>query len=170
MTLVKNIFDTSGEKQYGTFVISVSEDEISKLIAPEDQLQTRVILDENMKVISSTRKDWLNKPFNSIYDCKFPLNEKGYFTFKCKREKSIISYNTIRNWKVVDIKSYDSITKQLDNVRNRLLIVNAIFILVFLGISAIIAQNISKPLRKLTKMMLKTDLESSYSEIVSTRQ
>ena len=165
MTLIKNIFDTSGEKQYGTFLISISENEVSKLMAPEGQLPKRVILDENMKVISSTIKEWLNKPFKSICNCDFPVDAKSYFMFKdVKGEKLIISFNTIRNWKVVDIKSYDSITKQLDDVRNRLLIVNAIFILVFLGISALIAQNISKPLRRLTKIMLKTDLESSSSE------
>lgn len=170
MTLTKNIFDTSGEKQYGTFLISVSENEISKLMSPGDQLQKRVILDENMNVISSTKKDWLNKPFKAICDCEFPMSQKGYFTFKdVDGEKSIISYNTVRNWKVVDIKSYDSITKQLDNERNRLLIVNGIFILVFLGISAIIAQSISRPLRRLTRMMLKTDLESSSSEKGITR-
>lgn len=171
MTLVKNIFDSSGNNQYGTFLISISEDEISKLMAPEDQLQKRVILDENMKVISSTKKDWLNKSFKSIYDCEFPVDEKGYFTYDdVNGEKSIISYNRIRNWKVVDIKSYDSITKQLIDTRNRLLIVNAIFILVFMGISAFIAQNISKPLRRLTKMMLKTDLESSSSEKGNARR
>ena len=170
MTLVKNIYNASGEKQYGTFVISVPEDEISKLMTTENQLQKRVILYENMDVISSTVKEWLNKPFKNIIDGVFPEEQKGYFVIDdIKGDKSIISYNTIRNWKVVDIKSYDAITEQLGNVRNRLLIINAIFILVFLGISALIARNISKPLRKLARLMLKTDLESSYGDQIGKR-
>lgn len=170
MTLVKNIYNAIGENQYGTFVISVPEDEISKLMTTENQLQKRVILDANMNVISSTVKEWLNKPFKNICDCVFPEEPKGYFVIDdVKGDKSIISYNTIRNWKVVDIKSYDAITKQLGNVRNRLLIIDAIFILVFLGISAGIAQNISKPLRKLARLMLKTDFESSYGDQTGKR-
>ena len=170
MTLVKNIYNTIGEKRYGTFIISVPEDEISKLMTTENQLQKRVILDGNMNVVSSTVKEWLNKPFGNICDCVFPVEPKGYFVIDdVKGDKSIISYNTIRNWKVVDIKSYDAITKQLGNVRNRLLIINAIFMLVFLVISAGIAQNISKPLRKLTRLMLKTDFESPYGEQIGKR-
>ncbi|HEX2947825.1 MAG TPA: sensor histidine kinase [Clostridia bacterium] len=165
MTLVKNIYNASGENQYGTFVISVPEDEISKLMTAENQQQKRVILNENLDVISSTVKEWLNKPFMNVYDCIFPEEQKGYFVIDdAKGNKSIISYNTIRNWKVVDIKSYDAITEQLGKVRNQLLIINAIFILAFWGISAVIARNISKPLRKLAKLMLKTDLDSSYGD------
>jgi hypothetical protein len=153
MTLVKNIYNASGEIQYGTFVISVPEDEISKLMTTENQLQKRVILNENLDVISSTVKEWLNKPFKNIYDCIFPEEQKGYFVIDdTKGNKSIISYNTIGNWKVVDIKSYDAITEQLGKVRNQLLIINAIFILAFWGISAVIARNIPKPLRKLARL------------------
>lgn len=170
MTLVKNIYNTSGEKQYGTFIISVPEDEISKLMTTENQMQKKVILDENMYVISSTVKEWLNKPFKNICDCVFPEEQKGYFVIDdTKGDKSIISYNTTKNWKIVDVKSYDAVTEQLGNVRNRLLIVNAISILVFLGISALIARNISKPLRKLARLMLRTDLESSYGDQISKR-
>lgn len=170
ITLVKNIFNSSGTRWYGTFIISIPESEISKLMSPDDKLQTRVILDENMQVISSTKKEWLTKSFDEIYDFKLPANQKGYFTFDdAKSGKLIISFDTIRNWKVVDIKSYDSVTKQMDNVRNQLLVVNAVFMLVFLGISVIIAQGITKPLRRLTNMMLSTDLESPYSERASKR-
>ena len=170
MTLAKNILNLTGTKQYGTIIISIPEDEISMLMATESQPQTRVILDENMHVISSTKKDWLDQSFKSIYDCDFPAAQQGYFIFTgSKGEKSIISYNTVRNWKIVDIKSYDSITKQLQIIRDRLLIVNVIFILGFLGISVFIAQNISKPIRRLTNMMLLTDLESSSSEDASKR-
>jgi len=170
LTLVKNIYNNSGEKQYGTIIISVPEDEVSRLVTTENQLQKRVILDKNLVVISSTVKGWLNKPFKSIRDCEFPEEPKGYFMIDdIKGDKSVISYNTVGNWKVVDIKSYNDITKQLGNVRNRLLIINAIFLLGFLCISALIARNISKPLRKLTRLMLKTDLESSYGDHIGKR-
>jgi two-component system sensor histidine kinase YesM len=171
MTLVKNIYNTAGDKQYGTFVISVPEDEVSRLMTTENQLQKRVILDEHMVVVASTIKEWLNQPFKNICDCVFPEEQKGYFVIDdAKRDKSVLSYNTIRNWKVVDIKSYDAITRQLGNVRNRLLIINGVFILLFMCISAVIARNISKPLSKLAGLMLKTDLESPYGDQIGKRK
>lgn len=169
-TLVKNIYDSSGKIRYGTFIISVPEKEISRLLASENRFEKRVILDSNMNVVSSTMKEWLDKPFRDICGSGFPPAQNGYFTdMVVNGDESIFSYNTIGGWKIVDIKSYDSITEQLNSVRNGLILINALFVLVFLAISALLARNISKPLRRLTALMLKTDLESSYTVQPGTR-
>jgi len=162
ITLGKNIIYPQDKKMYGTFFISVTEDAVSSLLSADDKRQTRVVLNAGMEIISSTRKEWLGQSFGSLYEVSFPAEPTGSFMFTDGQgQRFMLSYHTLRDWKIVDIKSYDVITRQMNTTRNRLLQLNAFFMLVFLLLSALIARGISKPLLRLTRSMLATDLENT---------
>ncbi|TCL62276.1 two-component system sensor histidine kinase YesM [Hydrogenispora ethanolica] len=164
LTLATVITDSWWRKEYGIFVISVPGNEFNKIISPLDPQQQRVMLDEKGLVISSSNPRWLNRTFSSIHQAEFPDNRKGYFIFKDRRgAKSIITYATIANmnWRVVNIRSYASLTAQLNKTTDRLLLVNLLCLAIFFGISSFIARSISAPLKKLTQRMLHFDLDEA---------
>ncbi|WP_312370979.1 cache domain-containing sensor histidine kinase [Lachnoclostridium sp.] len=165
LTLVKNIYDNSGKKLYGTFIISIPEIELSNLIvSSSERLQTRrAVLDKNNIVISSNQSEWIGKTFSDIISTNIPEEPKGYFITKGDSKK-IISYSHLDSMTIIDVKSYDSITKQLRITTNRLLIFNFFFILLYLFISALIAKNLVNPIHRLSKKMLDTNFETPIAE------
>ena len=155
LTLGKNIVYVRDKAVQGTILISVTEQSLSELLATEDQLQNRAILDKDFNVISATCKDWIGNEFSSLYNTEFPSRPSGSFIFKESNKQSyIISYETLRDWTIVDVKSYSSVTSQVNAVRNSLLLTNALFMATFIIIAAIIARSISRPMQQLAKMML----------------
>lgn len=165
LTLVKNIYDNSGKKLYGTFIISIPENELSNLtVSSSEQLQTkRAVIDKNNIIISSNQKEWIGKPLSDIISANIPEDPKGYFITKGDSEK-IISYSHLDSMTILDVKSYDSITKQLRITTNRLLLFNFFFILLYLFISALIAKNLVNPIHRLSKKMLDTNFETPVEE------
>ncbi len=166
LTLVKNIYNNSGKKLYGTFIISIPEAEISKLTASSYNNQTqsrRAVLDSNNIVISSNQTDWIGKPFSDIIDADFPDQEKGYFITEGDAQK-IISFIHLDSMTIIDVKSYDSMTGQLRITMNRLLIFNTFFLLLYILFSALIAKNLANPIHKLSRRMLDTNFEAPVIE------
>ncbi|ABX40913.1 cache domain-containing sensor histidine kinase [Lachnoclostridium phytofermentans] len=165
LTLVKNIYDNSGKKLYGTFIISIPEIELSNLtVSSSEQPKTqRAVIDKNNIVISSNQKEWIGKPLSDIISTNIPEEPKGYFITKGDSE-NIISYSHLDSMTIIDVKSYDSITKQLRVTTNRLLLFNFFFILLYLFISALIAKNLVNPIHRLSKKMLDTNFESPIEE------
>lgn len=171
LTLATAITDNWWRKQYGMFLISVPINEFNKLIAPLDSLQQRVMVDQSMIVIASSNPDWLNKPFQSIFPTEIPDDANGYFIFK-GNEKLILTYSKIANmnWRVINIRPYASLTKELNKTTNRLLLINLICLVIFFGISSMIARSISSPLKRLTQRMLHFDLNETSQEPLSQRR
>ena len=130
-TIGKNIIDPLGNTWQGAFVISIPERSIAGLLAADD-LQTRFILDENNRIISSTQPELLGQSFNMEND----------------NSNMIISQVPLRSWQIVDIKYYDSITYQLNVSRQNLLMINVLSIVALVSITAFIARGISRPLEK----------------------
>jgi len=130
-TIGKNIIDPVDNTWQGAFVISIPERSIAGLLTADD-LQTRFILDEYNRIISSTQPELLGQNFELFYG----------------NSDMIISSVPLRNWQIVDVKYYDSIMHQLNVSRQNLLMLNVLSIGAFVAIAAFIARGISKPLEK----------------------
>lgn len=167
LTVGKNIIYPTDNKARGFFTISIPESEISALLAAGDPERTRVILDENNIILSSTRKEWLGASFASLYEFDFSGSD-GYAVLDSGN--LILSYITRENWKIVDIRPYDVVTRQMDGIRNRLLQFNALFMLLFIAISAFIVRGIVKPIFRLAQMMRESDFESAVPRTGSARR
>ena len=158
-TLGKDIVTAPGIRNYGTFLISVPESEVSALMATNNLRQTRLIIDQDGRIISSTRKDWVGESFGSIFSgVAFPQARAGSFLIADSHDsQQILSYRELNSWRIVDIKSYDDVTEQIGNANNRMLLINILCAIVFLAASAFLARGISGPLHRLAKTMLEPD-------------
>jgi len=130
-TIGKNIIDPLDNTWQGAFVISIPERSIAGFLAADD-LQTRFILDEYNRIISSTQPELLGQNFYMFND----------------NPNIIITQVPLRSWQVVDIKYYDSIMHQLNVSRQNLLMINVLSIAALVFITAFIARGISRPLEK----------------------
>jgi len=130
-TVGKNIIDPITNTWQGAFLISIPEQSIANLLSA-DNLQTRIILDENNRIISSTRQDLLGVYFDTI-------NQDS---------NMLISHVPLRNWQIVDIKYYDVIANELNVARYNLLAIIILSMSAFAVVAAFIAKGISKPLEK----------------------
>ena len=158
ITLEKFIFDPTGQKQYGTLLISIPEDEISKLMGVQDSQQQRILLDKNGIVVSSTDKNWLNQAVSDISGLETSFSGKeGSFLLNHDGEEKLLTWYSFGNWKLLDISTYSSMNEAIGRAQNNLLLTCLIFGVIFILFSSIIARNISKPIKKLTNSMLNAD-------------
>ena len=172
-TIGKNIHEPVSNAWLGTFIISIPEPSVSAFLS-SDMAQNRFVIDENNRIISSAYQEGLGQSFLEIYSDAVFSRASGYFqTTDQAGEAILISYASMRNFTIVDIKYYDSILAQMNAVRINLLLLNGLAIAAFIVIAAIIAHQISKPLRRLAIEMIKTDItkplkgkrSGSYNEI-----
>ncbi len=157
LTVGKNLIFPANNTPAGTFIISIPEAEVRALIAASSQEQLRFVLDSELNIVSSTNQEPLGTSFYSMYDFSFP-NAKGYAVLTDKNDsRVIVSYNTIGDLTIVDIKSYDIISRQIDTVNRGLLQFNAVCMLVFVMMTVLISRGITRPLLRLTRMMRETN-------------
>ncbi len=171
-TIITNISGSFKRDFQNIFIISVPENEFSALISNGSKEQLRYILDKNGKIISSPDKNSINKYFDEIYGAKVPNNNNGYIVINSQGEKYILTYFMMNNvgWQVVDLKSYDEITKKLKQNRNSLLKVTLVCISISLIIAMSFARSITRPLHKLATSMLGTDFVLKSSDFEGTRK
>jgi two-component system sensor histidine kinase YesM len=171
-TIITNVSGSFKNDLFNTFIISVPENEFASLISNESQEQLRYILDKNGTIISSSDKSSINHSFREIYGAKVPNNTKGYTVIENQGDKYVLTYFRMNNmgWQVVDLKSYDDITKKQKKNRDRLLIVTLICISISLVIAMIFARSITQPLRQLTKSMIRADFVLKSSDFEAFRK
>ena len=154
VTLLKSIEGTSGYT-VGTLIVSISEDEITKLIAGKSGDVERVLLSGEKEIIASTNKEWLGKSFDSIIKGGIIKNQRY-----SKDEDFILTHKAIErtHWTIVDIKQVSEIKQQLGESTFKLFFVTMLCIVAFLAIATLIARRIAIPLKTLSKAMVSTDL------------
>jgi len=130
-TIGKNIIDPITNTWQGAFVISIPERSIASLLSA-DNLQSRIVVDENNRIISSTRPELLGTCFNTTG----------------QDPNMLISHVPLRSWQIVDIKYYDVIANELNVARYNLLATVILSMAAFAVVAAFIAKGISKPLEK----------------------
>ena len=155
-TTGKNIHDPTSNAWLGAFIISIPELSISTLLSA-DTSQNRFILDEDGQIISSTWQEGLGLNFYEVYNVAFSRGSGYFLTADGSGETILISYVSMRDLTIVDIKYYDTILAQMSTVRLNLLLLNGLAVVAFIVIAALIAHRISKPLRNLAAQMIKTD-------------
>lgn len=164
ITVGKSIEKINSEKLIGYFLLSIPEKVIRKFINNEDNT-TRILLDKNRQVISSTDPNFLTMKFNQIYDEEMSMDKKhGYIVSKLATgTKSLITYTKVEanDWVLIDIKPYNQLTGMFFKVARRLLLVTIVSIIIFLTVAALFARSITKPIHKLSVMMEETDFEDS---------
>lgn len=162
ITVTKSLRTQSiNQSAEGLLILSIPEKEIRKNIIVKNSKNIRLILDKNMNIISSTEESWLKRPFSMIYNGLLPDKESGYFIDEINNgQKSIITYRKISNldWIIVDLKLYSEVVGKFQETSAILVIVNIVCILIFFSFEALIAKSITKPLKQLSRAMLKTDL------------
>lgn len=145
VTLGKNLLSTTNKTFYGTFMISVTENTFSELLSANNKDLNRLILDEDLCVISATQKHMLGHNILDLYDLQFPSTEKGSFGFTDQHgQELIVTYSTLRDWKIVDIKSYASVTGRMSGIQSKVLLFNVATILIFIVMATLIVRNINK--------------------------
>ncbi|HET6444506.1 MAG TPA: sensor histidine kinase [candidate division Zixibacteria bacterium] len=164
LTLMKSITDRYGTKHFGTFILSVPEMEISRLMFRDNLNASWFLLDHRGIIISSSRKELLGNHFFSVYPISVPEDVSGYFvTHLQETGKALITFHKLRgqDWTFFNIESYASITQELAAVHRRLVAVNLMQLALFIGVAGLIARGISKPLRALTTEMLNIKIAQS---------
>jgi two-component system sensor histidine kinase YesM len=158
-TWVKSVDSKKVTEPAGVLVISVPLDEIVRLMTAESVPTKRAILDSKKNVLASTEKEWIGRPFISIY--KGTLSRKGYLTAKgADNIECILTYKEINKegWMIVDVRPISELTQKVGNASRRIFLFNLGSILVFILVSSFIARGITIPLRRLSALMLHTDL------------
>lgn len=146
-TVGQNMNDPVTGAWQGAFIISIPERAVANLLSADD-LQTRLILDENNRIISSTQMSLLGQYFDAIYDTPLPSRYGFVQTQDADGQDILISFVPMRNWRIADIKQESYIVQQLYTSRQNLLIINFASILAFVAISAFLAKRLSRPLEK----------------------
>ena len=158
ITVGKNILRPWDKQPRGTLLISVPEQSFRELLSAKDSGAIRMILDSDFNIIVGGREDWLGKAFGALFEGAFPAHANGTFeSIDPGGSRVIITYDTRRDWIIADVKSYDSMTRQMSLQRDKLLLFNSLFMLVFIIMAALIARNISRPLQRLANLMLGED-------------
>jgi Predicted signal transduction protein with a C-terminal ATPase domain len=171
ITLEKFIFDPTGQKQYGTVLISIPEDEISKLMGVQDSQQQRILFDKNGIIVSSTEKNWLNQIVTDISGLESPFSTKeGSRLLNNGDEEKLLTWYRFGNWTLLDISTYSSMNEAIGRAQNSLLLTCLIFGVIFILFSSIIARNLSNPIKKLTNSMLNADPEQFTEDAKTTRK
>jgi Predicted signal transduction protein with a C-terminal ATPase domain len=171
ITLEKSIFDSASQKQYGTLLISIPENEISKLIDIKDSQQQRILLNNNGIIVSSTEKNWLNNNITNIFNIEIPFNQQeGAFLFNHDNQELLLTWYSFDKWILLDISSYSVMNDAINYAQNSLLITCLIFGIIFILFSSVIARNISNPIKKLAHSMLNADPEHFTYDKLSNRK
>ncbi|MEK3917951.1 sensor histidine kinase [Paenibacillus sp. FSL H7-0331] len=166
ISVAKLIRDTSSNDNIGIVMISIVESDIRKILM---QLEGEVFLiDKNGIVLSHAEPSFFRKDLSGEpYIQKVIKTEKGQMIDEINNKKMIVSYRTIHktDWKIVQLIPYDTVFKEIFNIRKANIFIVGVIFLVFLLISISISFRISKPLKLLKKKMADIDNQDSSDMI-----
>ncbi|NIK76569.1 two-component system sensor histidine kinase YesM [Paenibacillus castaneae] len=169
ITLVKTITDLQSSQNIGMVAFSVAEKDIRKyLTGLEGEIY---LIDASGKVVSSQTKEMIGE---SVAEQKYMpsiwKNTKGQEIIKKDGQKWIVNYDTVHlnGWKIVQLVPYDTVFKQIFDIRKANIIIFIIIFIIFSIITLSISYGISKPLKLLKKRMQELEEKQFYSAISIT--
>ncbi|MEK5645591.1 MULTISPECIES: sensor histidine kinase [Paenibacillus] len=169
ITLVKTITELQTNQNTGMIVFSVREEDIRKYLTGLEG--NTYLVDSGGTVVSSADKNQIGESLlKESYMPKVRDSARGQQIFEKDGQKWIANYDTVRinGWKIIQIVPYDTVFKEIFDIRKtNLLIFIAIFV-VFSFITISIAYSISKPLKLLRKKMRELEDKEFYSNIAVT--
>ncbi|MFE5323684.1 sensor histidine kinase [Paenibacillus sp. NPDC056579] len=154
LTLVKTVTELQTSQNIGMILFSVRESDVRKYLS---KLEGEVYLvDENGMIISSPDAKRIGTP---VGDEPFMDNvhrqPKGQEVVERQRQKWFVNYDTVSQsgWKIVQLIPYDTVFKEIFDVRKANIAVVVVIFIVFMIITLFISYGISSPLKLLKKRM-----------------
>jgi len=166
VTLVKTITDLPSARNIGMVVFSVSEMDLRRYLGG---LSGEVYLvDQEGIVVSSLTKSMVGRSLSSeSYINTIQTGMNGQEIFKKNGEKWIVNYGTIsiNGWKLVQLVPYDTVFKEIYDIRRANWLLFVLILIVFLLITLSLAYRISRPLKLLRKRMRELEDKGFYSTL-----
>jgi two-component system sensor histidine kinase YesM len=155
LSMVKNINEFQLSRKIGVLLFSVPEENISKYLLKLEG--DNFIIDEKGVVISSPIQAKLGKPLSGdvLQIIGEDADQEGQKIIKNDQGKWIVNYHILNQtkWKIVQIISYDSVFKEIFNIRKTNVIIVSIIFIIFIMITLSISYGVSKPLKLLARKM-----------------
>lgn len=166
ITLAKTVTDLQTSRNIGMIAFSVPEEEIRPYLTG---LEGEVYLvNKNGVIVSSPSKEMIGRTLPE--EIEFELlkeNVNGQRIMKSAEGKWIVNHDTValNGWKIVQVVSYDTVFKEIFDIRQTNVEVIAVIFILFTIITLSISYSISKPLKLLKKRMRDLEDKQFYSAI-----
>lgn len=147
-------------KAYGAAMVSIYEDDIYKIIslANEDDNSETAIINEKAGIVSCTDSEitGVNLRKQDFYQRVLESNE-GFFVDYVNNKKTIVNYARVAktDWKLIMFTPYDSIFKQIGDIRKTNALFIALMLFIFTTIAVLISLKITGPIKMLRNNMRK---------------
>ncbi|WP_282936040.1 sensor histidine kinase [Paenibacillus sp. RC67] len=169
ITLVKTITDLQTSQNIGMLLFGVAEKDIRKYLTPLDG--EVYLVDQAGTVVSSPIEAKIGQNVAAeTYISKIRGDRKGQVIVVKEGKKWIVNYDTVTQtgWKIIQIISYDTVFKEIFNIRRANIIIVLLIFLVFMIITLSIAFSISRPLKLLNKRMQEAEEKEFNSGLLVT--
>ncbi|MDQ8738473.1 sensor histidine kinase [Paenibacillus sp. LHD-38] len=169
ITMVKTITELQTSENIGMIVFSVTEEDIRKYLTGLEGVV--YLVDKKGTVVSSPSKEMIGKSLaDESYLPKVAKGSKGQEIIEKDGKKWFVNYDTleINGWKIVQLVPYDTIFKEIFDIRRTNIFIFTIIFIVFTIITLSISYSISKPLKLLKKRMQELENKQFYSAISIT--
>ncbi|WP_409344348.1 sensor histidine kinase [Paenibacillus sp. MBLB4367] len=154
ITMVKTVTDFQTSQNIGMLVFSVPEKDIRKYFTNlEGELY---LLDETGTVVSGSHASKAGASFAyPAYLSQIFSGKRGQIIMEKDRTKWIANYDTVSQtgWKLVQVTKYDTVFKEIFDIRRANIAIFALIFIVFIGITYSISYSISRPVKLLNKRM-----------------
>ncbi|MDQ6423497.1 sensor histidine kinase [Paenibacillus sp. LHD-117] len=166
ITLARTVTDLQTSRNIGMIAFSVAEEDIRPYLTG---LEGDVYLvNREGIVVSSPSTGMIGEPLPNGIDAGKLMSERtGQHILESERGKWIVNHDTVQinGWKIVQIVSYDTVFKEIFDIRQTNIEIIALIFIVFTIITLSISYTISKPLKLLKKRMTELEGKQFYSAI-----
>ncbi|RUS46806.1 sensor histidine kinase [Cohnella sp. AR92] len=154
VTLVRTVTDPQSNRNVGMILFSVAEEDLRKYLSGLDG--RLYLVDQEGTVVSSSAKDAIGTKLSDVVgNLSYAGGGKGQEILVKDGRKWIVNYHSVgaNGWKVVQLVSYDTVFREIFDIRRTNIIIFALIFIVFFLITLSIAYGISRPLKLLRKRM-----------------
>ena len=169
IVLAKTVTDPQTKKNIGVLLFSVPEKDIRNYLANLDG--EVYLLDRDGTVISSPNPAAVGTNISGkSFMSKIWNQPNGQVIVKENGEKWIANYDTLgrTGWKIVQLIPYDTVFRQIFNIRKVNILIVVLIFTVFVLITLTISYGISRPLKLLNKKMQEIEEKGFYSTLQAT--
>jgi two-component system sensor histidine kinase YesM len=166
ITLARTVTDLQTSRNIGMIAFSVKEEDIRPYLAGLEG--TVYLVNREGTVVSSPAAGMIGKRLPEEIDVPHLMSERnGQHILETEDGKSIVNYDTIalNGWKLVQVVSYDTVFKEIFDIREANIEIIVVIFIVFTVITLSISYNISRPLKLLKKRMQELEDKQFYSAI-----
>ncbi len=151
IVLTRAHMELGNGKKLGDIVIGMPESELAGILRElgAEQGIGGYVINEDGYIVSSSNEEQIGSLLP--YADELKRAKAGFFELKDSRVIVNVKYLDRLGWSVVQVVPDDVLFADAYSIRNSLVYVNALFLLVFFGLSFFIARSLSKPISNLNK-------------------